>query len=341
MRDVTVMGGGVFGLAVAYACARRGARVTVHEARRIGAGASGGVVGALAPHVPEAWTPIKALQLEALAMAPDWWAGVAQAGGADPGYARVGRLQPLADAEAVARAEARGPGAAELWAGLGRWAVIDGAAAPGLRIASPSGRVVHDTLSARLHPRQACAALAAAVRALGGRIDEGTPHPPQTGPVVWATGWEGLSQAGIGGPVKGQAMILEHDAVGSPIVCDAGLFIVPHADGTVAVGSTSERDFTDATATDAQLEAVHARAVALCPDLAGARVRARWAGLRPRAASRQPVLGRWPGAPDRFVANGGFKIGFALAPLAGERMADLVLDGHADIPEAFAPPAPT
>lgn len=343
MRDVTVMGGGVFGLAVAVACARRGARVTLHEARRIGAGASGGVVGALAPHVPEAWTPIKALQLEALTMAPPWWAAVAGAGGVDPGYARTGRVQPLADAAAASRAEGRADGAAALWGDAGRWAVIDGAAAPGLRVASPAGRVVHDTLSARLHPRRACAALAAALRALGGRIEEGVATPPPgtegRGPVVWATGWEGLSQAGLGGPVKGQAMILEHDAAGAPIVCDAGLFIVPHADGTVAVGSTSERTFDDPAATDGLLEDVHARAVALCPDLAGARVRARWAGLRPRAASRQPVLGRWPGVAERYIANGGFKIGFALAPLAAERMADLVLEGHADIPGAFAPPA--
>ncbi|MGA0778753.1 MAG: FAD-dependent oxidoreductase, partial [Gemmobacter sp.] len=50
--DVAVMGGGIMGLAVAWALCRRGARVRVIEARRIGAGASGGVVGALVPHRP-------------------------------------------------------------------------------------------------------------------------------------------------------------------------------------------------------------------------------------------------------------------------------------------------
>ena len=51
MAQIAVMGAGIFGLASAWAMARRGARVRVIEASRIGAGASGGVVGALAPHV--------------------------------------------------------------------------------------------------------------------------------------------------------------------------------------------------------------------------------------------------------------------------------------------------
>ena len=67
--DVTVIGGGVFGLSVAYACASRGATVRLYERKAIGSGASGGLVGALAPHVPENWNPKKAFQLESLLMA--------------------------------------------------------------------------------------------------------------------------------------------------------------------------------------------------------------------------------------------------------------------------------
>ena len=107
--DVTVMGGGIFGLACAHACARRGARVRLIEARAIGAGASGGVVGALAPHVPENWNPKKAFQLDSLLMAEAYWADVAEVSGIDPGYARTGRLQPLADARGGGRWRRRGP----------------------------------------------------------------------------------------------------------------------------------------------------------------------------------------------------------------------------------------
>ena len=70
--DLTVRGAGIFGLSVAWEAARRGARVLVIEATRIGAGASGGVVGALSPHVPENWNAKKAFQLDSLLMASGW-----------------------------------------------------------------------------------------------------------------------------------------------------------------------------------------------------------------------------------------------------------------------------
>ena len=62
---------------------------------------------------------------------------------------------------------------------------------------------------------------------------------------------------------------------------------------------------------------------------------ARWAGLRPRARSRAPVLGPWPGRDGHFVANGGFKIGFGMAPKVAQVMARLVLGNHDEIPEDF------
>ena len=71
------------------------------------------------------------------------------------------------------------------------------------------------------------------------------------------------------------------------------------------------------------------------PALRDAKVLARWAGVRPRASSRAPLLGAWPGRPGHFLANGGFKIGFGMAPKIAEVMADLVLDGQDTIPVAF------
>jgi glycine oxidase len=69
--------------------------------------------------------------------------------------------------------------------------------------------------------------------------------------------------------------------------------------------------------------------------LASAKLVDRWAGLRPRAKTRAPVLGAWPGRAGHFVANGGFKIGFGMAPKVAEVMADLVLTGQDAIPEGF------
>jgi glycine oxidase len=138
-----------------------------------------------------------------------------------------------------------------------------------------------------------------------------------------------------GGGVKGQAMVLRFAAEGLAQLFVDGLHIVPHADGTVAIGSTSENQWADAGATDEQLDGLLTRAIAAVPALAGAEVLERWAGLRPRASSRAPVMGAWPGRAGHYVANGGFKIGFGMAPLVAEVMADLLLEGRDSIPAAF------
>ncbi|MFO6465732.1 NAD(P)/FAD-dependent oxidoreductase [Jannaschia sp. KMU-145] len=331
--DVTIRGAGVFGLSCAWALARRGARVRVIDPAGVGAGASGGIVGALAPHVPEQWNDKKAFQLDSLLMAEDWWAAVAEIGGGDPGYARTGRLQPIADNAALERAEARGVEARTLWRGAATWEVIKAPAdwPPG------GGRVIHDTLSARIHPARACDALARAIRALGGSIDT---DAPERGPVLHATGWQGLAEMRddrgrpAGAPIKGQAVLLDLDRRDAPQLYVDGLHVVPHGDGTTAIGSTSEREF-DHDHTDVLAEDLLERARAALPVLTGAPVLRRWAGLRPRARSRAPLMGTWPGRPGNFIANGGFKIGFGMAPKVAETMADLILEGTDRIPEAF------
>ena len=109
MVDVSVRGAGIFGLSVAWACVQRGARVQVVDPTGPAAGASGGIVGALAPHVPENWNAKKAFQLDSLLRAETFWAEVAEAGGVAPGYVRSGRLQPVADDAGLAGGGPRAP----------------------------------------------------------------------------------------------------------------------------------------------------------------------------------------------------------------------------------------
>jgi glycine oxidase len=336
--DIRVIGAGIFGLAVAYSCARRGARVQVVEKRAIGAGSSGGVVGALAPHTPERWNEKKQFQFDSLIMAENYWRGVEEITGLSSGYARLGRLQPLGDARAVELARAREGEARTLWQGQAEWRVI---ADPGLwRLESRTGQFVHDTLSARLHPARACMALAAAVEALHGEVTIGATEDSDV-PTVWATGREGLADLSqelgrpVGNGVKGQAALLGLDMRDAPQLFIDGIHIVPHADGTTAIGSTSEREFESGSATDELLDGLLARAIAVCPALEGSPVVARWAGVRPRAPSRAPSIGRSPGRAGHYIANGGFKIGFGIAPKVGEVLADLVLEGRDTIPSGF------
>lgn len=331
-----MLGAGAFGLSVAWECAKRGARVRVIDPKGVAAGASGGIVGALAPHTPEQWNDKKQFQLESLLMAGRFWSEVETASGLEAGYGRLGRIQPVLDAAGLALAERRALSAHELWGNAAEWRVeqASGEWCP----TSPTGKVIFDTLSARLHPRQACLALAAAIEARGGEVLR---VGAARGAVVHATGYEGLEEMTaqhtrqVGNGVKGQAVLLEHDARDLPQLYFDGLHVVPHADGTVAIGSTSERYFEAPASTDEQLDDVLARAVAGVPLLGRAKIVARWAGVRPRARSRAPMLGVHPFEEGAFVANGGFKIGFGVAPKVAEVMADLVLDGINRIPPEF------
>ena len=336
--DLTIMGAGILGLSIAWAATCHGAKVRVIERQAIGAGSSGGPVGSLSPHVPDAWNAKKAFQLDSLLMAPDWWAGVELASGLPTGYGRTGRLQPLADARAVDIARTRQTGAQSLWRGQAQWLVVP-ATGTGWAPDSPSGWMVRDTLTARLNPVQALASLSAAITARGGEIIIGAATP--SGPTIWATGTNGLADLSqhmgqpMGSGVKGQALLLRHDASSQPQMFVSGLHIVPHANGTVAIGSTSENQWQDPQSTDAQLDALHQKAIAACPALALAPVLTRWAGVRPRAASRAPLMGPWPDRPGHFIANGGFKIGFGMAPKMAGVLTDLVLLGHDTIPDDF------
>ena len=341
IADIEIFGAGIFGLSIAYSCARRGCRVRIIEKRRIGSGASGGLLGALAPHVPDGWNPKKQFQFDSLVMAENWWAQAAETAGVVPFYRRHGRIQAIAGPIAFALAERRRIAAGENWSGQAEWQIIE--ASGDWMPESGSGYAVHDTLSAAIHPISALACLAAAIRALGGEIIEGASKGRGAEIQVHATGHEGLRKlcgalgSDIGRGEKGQAALLEFDAPGQTQIFADGIHLVPHENGTVAVGSTSEREYGCGFSNDAKLEDLILRARHNFPAIRDAPVIARWAGIRPRASTRAPILGPYPGMPGQFIANGGFKIGFGIAPLTGEAMADLILSGHSRIPDEFSP----
>ncbi|NRP12995.1 Glycine oxidase [Aliiroseovarius sp. xm-m-379] len=336
--DVTVMGAGVFGLSTAFACALRGAKVRVIERTGIGAGCSGGVVGMLAPHAPENWNDIKEFQFQSLIMAENFWQQATELSGLPTGYGRVGRLQPIDTERGLELARERAETARSCWQGKATWVVKD-APQDDWSPRSETGLVIHDTLSARIHPRSACDALAGAIRALGGEVVIG--DAPTEGKLVWATGLAGLQalsaerEKQVGNGVKGQAALLGLDARGMAQIAAGPVLIVPHDNGTVAVGSTSERDYASADETDEQLDEILLKATEVLPVLRAAPIIERWAGLRPRARSRAPMLGQWPGREGEFIVNGGFKIGFGMAPNVANVMADLILDETDRVPERF------
>ncbi|WP_422372994.1 NAD(P)/FAD-dependent oxidoreductase [Hoeflea sp.] len=363
--DLLVVGAGVAGLWLSLKAARAGLSVMLVERDRIGAGASGGFLGALMPHSPERWNEKKEFQFRALVDLESEISALESETGLPSGYRRVGRILPLHSERARETALDNIDQARSNWSGRFRFNVSntpDRHDWPSI-LWAPRG-IVHETLSARLSPPALLAALAARLgqmpnvviregvaltgishQARRARLSDGSTHA--FGHIALANGVDafgliaearGTPDLDLGGPVKGQAALLDAGAPPDlPVVYHDGVYVLVHENGLVAVGSTSERDFEDPTATDGQLDDVLKRARKLCPLIREAPVVGRWAGVRPRAVGRDPMLGPVPAAPHVLAMTGGFKISFGIA----HRMADCLIahmtgaEGPA-FPESFS-----
>ncbi|MBP2233775.1 glycine/D-amino acid oxidase-like deaminating enzyme [Sinorhizobium kostiense] len=366
MSEVLIVGGGIMGLWAAVMAGRAGIETRLLERKNTGAGASGGLLGALMPHMPDRWNAKKQFQFDALISLESEIARLEAETGQSVGYRRSGRLMPLGKPHLRDIALGHEADAARHWiAGERRfrWHVKDAEAGdwPALQ-AAPFG-VVHDTLAARVAPRSLLAALRAALAAYPNvRIDEGAEVAsidPDAGRLTLADGrplsfghcfltagiesfafidrLSGSASASSGCPVKGQAALLRAKIdPAAPTIFTDGLYIVAHENGHVAVGSTSENRFQSPFTTDEQLQALISRATALAPALAGAPVIERWAGLRPKATGREPMVGRHPEHDRLSVLTGGFKVSFGIAHVLAQYVIDEIFGCPSiELPESF------
>ncbi|WP_104667613.1 NAD(P)/FAD-dependent oxidoreductase [Ensifer adhaerens] len=366
MSELLVVGGGIMGLWAARAAAQRGMTVRLVDGKGIGSGASGGLLGALMPHMPDRWNAKKQFQFDALVTIEEEIAALEAQTGLSTGYRRTGRLIPLPkphlrDIALRHEEDARGH-----WRAADRqfhWHVKDQGPEgwPGAEAAAHG--MVFDTLAARVSPRRMIAALhAALLHAPNVRVDEGRGVrriEPEHGRAELDDGTRidfkhCIIAAGVGSfqlidavsmplagtsgtAVKGQAALLRAEIDPAlPVIFADGVYITAHDDGHVAVGSTSENSFADPLSTDEQLDDLLRRARMLAPRLAGAEVVERWAGLRPKATGREPMAGRHPDHQNVSVLTGGFKVSFGIA----HRLARFVVDEIAglpsiDIPDSF------
>ncbi len=366
MTDLLIVGGGIMGLWAGVKAAERGLSVHIVERDRIGSGASGGIVGALMPHMPDRWNPKKQFQYDALVALEAEIARLEAQTGLSAGYRRCGRIMPLAKPHLRDIALRHEQEALTNWHQGGRafhWHVKDESPVSGWPANEVMGAgIVCDTLAARVAPRALLGLLAAWL----GRqervvVEEGcavTRLDPVAGRVELSNGRslafdrcilaEGVSIFGrldgfhappsrpVGVAVKGQAALLDAGIDPAlPVIFNDGLYIIPHGDGRVAIGSTSEDDFEHPFTTDDQLDALIERARRFAPCLETADVIERWAGLRPKAIGRDPIAGRHPDFDRLFVLGGGFKISFGIAHALADAIVDGLLGQDVALPASF------
>jgi glycine oxidase len=335
-----IIGAGIVGLWCAVHAVRAGLRPLIIDSVGIAAGASGGIVGALMPHQPSVWSPKKALQLEGLLTLPHEIAALEAETGLSAGYARAGRLMPVWTETERAKHLAWEAGAKLHWPDDFQWNAAEVVQNQGWLDpeAAPLG-TAFDSLAARLDPRAMCALLAKAIENnadfdFGVGVSAILPDRSilmndanriVAKHILITTGiksfdlLEPIIGRKTGTGVKGQAALLRTvksiNPTELPVIYADGLYVIAHQNGLIAVGSTSENQWSHATSTDDQLDALLIKARAICPILRDAEIIERWAGVRPKHESRDPVVAELNEAPGIIVATGGFKISFAVAHL--------------------------
>lgn len=301
--DVIVVGGGVIGLATAWALCKRGARVVVLERDAIGRGASwagGGILSPLPPgHCPESLRP---LLDDSLQRYPAWCAELAECSGIDPEYWVCGGRYIGASGEMALPdlAQVRNPRLLKALAvALRRRGVElhEGHEVSGWQVSGGKLRGVKT--------RHAVWPCARAVLAAG----------------AWSAA---LGATGIR-PIKGQMLLFKLQPGDlNQIVIDDEAYVIPRRDGHVLVGSTLEDVGFDVTATDEARDWLMRKATLLSSVLAEAKPVQQWSGLRPNSEQGLPLLRESQTVAGLHHATGHSRIGITLAPGSAERLADAV-----------------
>jgi glycine/D-amino acid oxidase-like deaminating enzyme len=367
--DVLIAGGGIMGLWAALEADRAGLKTILLDAGPLAGGASGGLLGALMPHMPDRWNDKKQLQFDALLSLEHEIAGLEVETGLSAGYRRAGRLIPLPKPHLRKIAERHQAEAETNWNQQGvrfSWDVVEqsphGEGWPASDVTAAG--LVSDTFAARVSPRGLTAVLVARLRqsprvsicegvavteldAARSVVRLSDDRRVSFGHLVVAAGHASfplLSSLGpnlaqpLGQAVKGQAALLSAPAVAPdlPLLYLDGLYIVPHEGGKVAIGSTSEDSFKEPFSTDEQLDDLLVRAKRLAPVLADAEVIERWAGLRPKAIDRDPMVGPHPLAERIIALTGGFKVSFGLAHVLARAAIASIVGRDAGLPASFS-----
>lgn len=349
--DVLIAGGGVIGLACAWRAAKRGLGVCVLERDRAGGGATDVAAGMLAPVGEASWgeESLLALNLASHARWPGFTAELERDSGADSGYWPLGALHVALDRDEIEELrrqhELHNTHRLESeWLTPSRCRELE----PGLAPSVAGGVLARHEAAA--DPRRLTAALLAASRGLGVRVEEGAEvvearfgaevsvrsgdgREFRGGALVLATGCDAGRTAWLPPaarpavrPVKGEILTLREPS-GQPlcsrIVVGDRLYMVPRGDGRLLVGATVEERGFDTTVSAGGVHELLREGYRTLPEIAELELVEARAGLRPGSPDNAPLIG--PGELEGLViASGHFRNGVLLAPVTADAVAALL-----------------
>lgn len=349
--DVTIIGGGIIGTALAWELTARNITVALYDRREIGREATWASAGIISPP-GERHGSRSQLALDAFRRYPALIAEAQELSGIAVGYNPTGQLNlgedlhaeqfasdarwlaehgipaEMLDAQAIRERE---PAVLERYThGIlvrGSGSVLLGQLARALaRGAQRRGATIHE--HCRVEGVVVERGRATAIRTFDGTWPAGTV-------VIAAGAWSRMLGDSIDlpaptYPVRGQMLALADPPVPIRSVLSAGLgYLVPRADGTIAVGATEEHTSGfDDRVTPAGLAELAWIISNLAPSLAQGRFIGAWAGLRPGSDDGELIVGRAPQLENVWLATGHYRSGALLAPATAGLLAESIATGH-------------
>ena len=360
--NVTVVGAGVIGCAIAHELASRGVSVRVVDPRGTGLGATHASAGILAPHIEGHLAPLLEMCVRSYGLYDSFIERLRQETDQPIEYERVGTLQVASDAAEVERLREQ---AAHL-SSIG----VPHSLLSRHELNSPSPQRMADSLvGGLLIPEQGYVVVSALVTGLALaatkrgaqfshervlRVNANGNRPQLTtmdgtidcdAVVIAAGAWssEVLAVAAwppYVKPIRGQLLYLRgNHRAAAHVVWGSGCYVVPWQNGTALVGATVEDVGFYETATAGGIQSLLTAATSLLPSLADATFEGVRVGLRPMTGDELPIIGPSSTHPHVFYATGHYRNGILLAPLTAEIAADYLLEER-EAPElAFTKPS--
>ncbi len=335
--DVAVVGAGFTGLAAAYALARRGVRVAVLEAARVGAGASGRTGGLVLEDTAagpldgvEACIPALERLLRETGINCQLDLGGCHELVHDAPDCETQHPLRWSDGEAVLRVDVRVPGG-----------VLDpGALCSGLaRAASAAGATLHEGVRVRRiegGPRLVLAFCGGtlicdhAVLAINAYTPDLVPElAGLRSALTLALCTEAVSEEtlrSIGLADRRPFYTIDLPYLWGRVLSDRRL--VFGAGLAFAPGGQPQRVAISAGEAAERLATLERRVRTLHPALAGVRIESRWGGPVAFRSGGVPILGRHPSLPHVILVGAFAGHGVALGPRVGELAAAAVVDGE-------------
>ena len=352
--DVLVIGGGGVGCAIVYYLRKARRDVTLLERGEIGSEASGAAAGLLAPlgplSGPGAFADLVLAGFSTLvALLPE----LEESSGIHVGYEQTGALRIVRNPRRIAHLQKRRAS----WEPLGLqlyWLNGEEARQREPLLDADTCAAVYAPEESQIHAAALVQAFARAAERAGARIYQhrevshfslketkvAAAHTTRgetftcntliIASGAWAAQFGAMLRIDLPiQPLHGQLIAFPQT---SPplrhIVFGEAAYLLPRGD-SILVGATKEERGFDRTVTESGSSWLAGTAARLIPALAGSKIQAAWAGLRPGTPDSHPILGVLPLWENVLLAAGHNSVGILLSALTGQCITELLTTGSA------------